>query len=121
VSNLGWIMRAVQFTGAGVARAQDVYQRKGDTSFELEWDSQITGSWAFWGSNETIPSQTDESSWVQIALAQPPVNPANVAGQDTVDLTGVPFRWVRVVLTITSVVAGGGSASVFAWQKGGGD
>lgn len=65
-------------------------------SYQLVWTGTPTGTFTVWASNALKPLETDDTDWVQLTLAVAITQPAGSASKDIVDMTDLPFGWVRV-------------------------
>ena len=65
-------------------------------SYHLEWTGTPTGTFTIQGSNKENPNPASDADWFTPTLAVAIVQPAGTASKDFVDLTGWPFRKVRL-------------------------
>lgn len=65
-------------------------------SYHLEWSGAPTGVFTVQGSNKDSPNPASDADWFNPPLAIAIVQPAGSASKDFVDLSGWPFRKVRL-------------------------
>jgi hypothetical protein len=65
-------------------------------SYHLVWTGTPTGTFTVWGSNKEDPNPANDNDWFNPTLAVAIVQPAGSASKDFVDLSGWPFRKVRL-------------------------
>lgn len=86
---------AVSGTGTTYSDITEV-SRILNPSYHLEWTGTPTGTFTVWGSNKDSPNPATDADWFSPPLAVAIVQPAGSASKDFIDLTGWPFRKVRL-------------------------
>lgn len=81
-------------------------------SLHLFWGA-VTGTFTLWVSNKEAPGLTNDDDWFQLSLATAISQPAGSAGNDWVDLSNIPARWLRAKYVNTS-----GSATISGYGEG---
>lgn len=98
-------------TGTNTYRSQVTdLQGVKNPSYQLFWTGTPTGVFVVQGSNRAKRDDTTDADWTTpVPLDRPIVQPAGGASNDFVDLSGFPFRFVRIKYTNTS-----GTGNIFA-------
>ena len=82
-------------------------------SYQAKWSGTPTGTFKVEASNDRDPDRNADANWVEVTLDRPPANPAGSASGWLLDLTDLPFAWVRLVYTNAS-----GTGTLDAWFHG---
>jgi hypothetical protein len=82
-------------------------------SYHLEWSGTPTGTFTVWGSNKENPIAANDNDWFNPPLAVAISQPAGSASKDFVDLSGWPFRKMRL-----KYVASAGAGVINAFVAG---
>lgn len=86
-----------------------------DSSYHLSSIGTMTGTYAVWISNKPVPVETTDTDWVSLTLATAISQPAGSDTKDYVDLSTLPFLWVRLKYVNAS---GSGAITSYFTGKG---
>jgi hypothetical protein len=81
--------------------------------YQLFWTGTLAGTFTVQVSNKLNPDPATDSDWSDIALDKAIVQPAGSASKDYVDLSLLPFVWMRL-----KYVNASGSGNIFAFVGG---
>ncbi len=106
---------SVSSTSTYYSTATEVRQFE-NVSYQLVWSGTPTGTFTVWVSNLVAPSLVNDTDWISLTLATAISQPAGSASKYSVDLSSLPFYWVRLKYvnasgsgTITAYLVGKGS------------
>lgn len=115
----GTIISGGTASGTAVSSTTTYYSGATDTnaiknpSYDLYWGTNV-GTFTVQVSNKSKPVLSSDADWKAITLTRPITQPSGVAGGDYVDLSGLPFRWVRLKYVNAS---GSGNIQAFLFGK----
>lgn len=64
-------------------------------SYDLSWTGTPTGTFTVWVTNKDVPDLTSDADWKQLSLTTAITQPAGTASGDIVDITDIPYKWIR--------------------------
>lgn len=79
---------------------------------DFYWGTNV-GTFTIWISNKKNPSLANDNDWKQVTLAVPMTQPSGSNTGDYVDLSDLPFRWVRVKYVNSS-----GTGTIYCYASG---
>lgn len=82
-------------------------------AYQLLWTGTPTGTFVVQVSNVPKPALGTDTDWKELVLAVAITQPAGSATGDYIDLTPLPFLWVRLKYT-----NGSGSGAITAYAQG---
>lgn len=82
-------------------------------AYDLYWGTNV-GTFTVQVSNKANPITTSDADWKSLTLARPITQPSGVTGGDYVDLSNLPFKWVRLKYVNAS---GSGNIQAFLFGK----
>lgn len=90
-----------------------------DAGIQLIWTGTPTGTFTFEISNDFNPREqnafaaANTGTWTPLTVDRAPTNPAGSAANTAMDLSTIPYRWVRAKYTRT-----GSSGTLTGWVSG---
>lgn len=103
------------FTAAGTSvyrSARTAIHSLANAAYQFLW-AALTGTIIIQVSNKPEPSLLTDTDWTTLPLAVAITQPNGSNTGDIVDLSGVPYRWVRAKYTNTS-----GTGTLEGWVSG---
>lgn len=104
----------VALSGVATARSDATnINRIMSAGYQLFWTGTLAGVFTVQVSNKPNPDPATDADWSDLALDKAIVQPAGSASKDYVDLSSLPFCWMRL-----KYVNASGNGSIFAFVGG---